>query len=110
MTNGEAIEYLEYLRDNYTRDGSIMCQAVDVAISVLKPKPIRTNGDRIRQMTDEKLACYIRQCACCEYEHDGANCVLDNCTNGITKWLKQEACNESDAEKSPDEGTEAPPS
>ena len=50
-----------------------------------------TNGDRIRKMTDEQLACYIRQCACCEYEHDGEKCVLDNCTAGIVKWLKKEA-------------------
>ena len=50
-----------------------------------------TNGDRIRKMTDEQLACYIRQCACCEYEHDGEKCVFDNCTAGIVKWLQKEA-------------------
>ena len=52
---------------------------------------IVTNGDKIRAMSDEELACYIRQCACCEYEHDGEKCVLDNCTDGIVKWLKKEA-------------------
>ena len=50
-----------------------------------------TNGDKIREMTDEQLACYIRQCAFCEYVHDGEKCVLDNCTAGIVKWLQKEA-------------------
>ena len=91
MTNDEAIKYLEYLKDNYTRKGGLMCQAVETAIEALKPQQAHTNADRIRQMTDEELACYISQCACCEYEHDGEKCVLDNCTAGIVKWLQKEA-------------------
>lgn len=54
MTNIEAIKYLEYLQDNYTRKGAPMCQAIDTAIAALKPKPIQTNADSIRQMTDEE--------------------------------------------------------
>ena len=49
-----------------------------------------TNRNRLLQMTDEELACYVRQCRCCEYEHDGEKCVLDNCTAGIAKWLQKE--------------------
>ena len=36
MTNGEAVKYLEYLKENYTRQGALMCQAVDTAIEALK--------------------------------------------------------------------------
>ena len=89
MTNIEAIKYLEYLQDNYTRKGAMMCQAIDTAIAALKPKPIQTNGDRIRQMTDEELAKIMRSCKFCAYldkgcQHNGT------CTQGFLEWLKQE--------------------
>lgn len=59
MKNSEAIKWLEYLRGGYTREGGIMCQAVDMAIEALKPASVRTNADRIRQMTDEELANFM---------------------------------------------------
>ena len=71
-----------------------------------------TNADRIRQMTDEELAkMLIRDvCSMCAGESN-ENCGASwFCETGILAWMKQEDCNESDAEKSPDEGTEAPPS
>lgn len=95
MTNIEAIKYLEYLQDNYTRKGAPMCQAVETAIAALKPKPIRTNADRIRQMTDEELAALIANendfCSLCAYKSDMLCTKLPTaCTHGFYEWLKQE--------------------
>lgn len=36
MTNQEAIETLEIFRDDYTREDSAICQAINIAIDVLK--------------------------------------------------------------------------
>ena len=98
MTNAEAIKYLGYLRENYTREGSLMCQAVDTAIEALKPKVIHTNADRIRQMTDEELASFIdiyniedickTRCAVVNYN----DCMAgEQCKANILAWLKQDA-------------------
>jgi hypothetical protein len=53
----------------------------------VKPK---TNADRIRQMTDEELAKFMRSCKFCAYldkgcQHNGT------CTQWFLEWLKQEA-------------------
>jgi hypothetical protein len=55
--------------------------------------PIRTNGDRIRQMTDEELAemlllstCYFG-CNKCKYH---GKCNGKSCTEAALEWLKQE--------------------
>lgn len=51
-----------------------------------KPK---TNGDRIRQMTDEELADVLQgQCICCAHQLKG--CTEKVCKDGAYKWLKQE--------------------
>lgn len=51
-----------------------------------KPK---TNGDRIRRMTDDELADVLQgQCACCAYRLTG--CTEKECKGGALKWLKQE--------------------
>lgn len=53
-----------------------------------KPKPL-TNGDRIRQMTDEEHADVMQgQCACCAYQLTG--CTEKECKDGAYEWLKQE--------------------
>lgn len=50
-----------------------------------KPKPL-TNGDRIRQMTDEELAEHINDYIC-----DHAECRADiKCSECKMQWLKQE--------------------
>ena len=91
MTNDEAIKYLEYLKDNYTRQGGPMCHAVETAIEALKPKQAHTNADRIRQMTDEEMSdflgglCNDYTCLVCEF-YDIASETCDP-----LKWLKQEA-------------------
>lgn len=57
-------------------------------------KPI-TNGERIRQMTDEELVELIFTgygCNMCVYEN--LNPCSTCCKEGLTKWLKQEANDE----------------
>lgn len=49
----------------------------------------KSNGDRIRQMTDEELADVLQgQCACCAYQLTG--CTEKECKDGAYEWLKQE--------------------
>jgi hypothetical protein len=55
-----------------------------------KPKPL-TNGDRIRQMTDEELADWITDghdlCDLCQF----STCRPEfGCEKGVLEWLKQE--------------------
>lgn len=52
-----------------------------------------TNGDRIRQMTDDELAKLFEEreaecCFCVDYV-SGA-CLNISCNNGVVLWLKQE--------------------
>ena len=98
MTNDEAIKYLEYLKDNYTRKGAPMCHAVETAIEALKPQQAHTNADRIRKMTDEQLA---EMLDIYDVDEICSYCAEIECTNecykGILKWLKQEVLkNDSD--------------
>lgn len=56
----------------------------------LKRKDALTNGDRIRQMTDEELAEWLDlhgECNQCAYHP--AQCKTE-CNEGHLKWLKQE--------------------
>ena len=49
-----------------------------------------TNGDKIRQMTDEELAdiFQLSDCENCPYWHN--NCGARMCRIGFLEWLKQE--------------------
>ena len=49
-----------------------------------------TNGDRLRQMTDEELADILElsDCETCPYNHN--NCGARMCRIGFLEWLKQE--------------------
>lgn len=53
-----------------------------------------TNGNRLRQMTDEELADVI-QCMCeyCAYQSTG--CMKKECIDGAYEWLKQEVSDET---------------
>ena len=59
------------------------------AIAAEITEPPKSNADRIRQMTDEELARFLRNfdmCIACQVE-----CTKENpCDKGIMKWLKQE--------------------
>ena len=47
----------------------------------------KTNGDRIRQMTDEELAELLSGCVACGHV---MNCLDTSCYECTLKWLKQE--------------------
>ena len=53
-----------------------------------------TNGDKIRNMTDEELAELMEprffDCAACPASEDVA-CEHDRCLENIKEWLKREA-------------------
>lgn len=49
-----------------------------------EPKP--TNGDRIRQMRNEKLGEFLRKSACDKCIHDCDNCNY-KCADGVLAWL-----------------------
>lgn len=62
MTNNEAISKIKFLLDVGGSDGftSSDKEALNTAINALsEPKTPKTNGDRIRQMTDEELAYFM---------------------------------------------------
>ena len=51
-----------------------------------------TNGDRIRQSTDEELAERMEfgfECIICPFDKNSPDCG-GNCKLGALKWLKQE--------------------
>ena len=54
-----------------------------------KPKPL-TNGDRIRQMTDEELAEFFDKISDCQTCIDNPSKCHVECIDSRLKWLKQE--------------------
>ena len=63
----------------------------EVACKDFERKPKLTNGDRIRQMTDEELADWITDghdlCDLCQF----STCRAEfECEKGVLEWLKQE--------------------
>ena len=54
----------------------------------------KTNGDRIRQMTDEELSEFLSldMCSMCsEHLNNFDNCgEIDTCRKGIMDWIKKE--------------------
>ena len=58
-----------------------------------------TNGDRIRQMTDEQIAGLLH-CGECAYRNsDAETCERYDCKEGILKWLKQEVYDDEQTAK-----------
>ena len=52
-----------------------------------------TNVDKIRSMSDEELAEFIRDydsCACCIFDFKSDDCYKKPCEGGIWEWLKRE--------------------
>ena len=94
MTNEEAIDYLLYMKHD-VQAGSPVDVAIDKGIEALKScetaKKPKTNGDRIRQMTDEELERIIGVCECCLCAYRG-ECEKSSCfcESGKIAWLKQE--------------------
>ena len=50
-----------------------------------------TNGDRIRQMSNEELAnMFYDKCECCKFEPGSKDCVENICVEGIKAYLESE--------------------
>ena len=75
----ERIEYNFY---------SEMIDAVQTIAAEITAPP-KSDGDRIRQMTDEELAKTMRSCKFCAYLYKGCQ-HNGTCTQGFLEWLKQE--------------------
>ena len=94
MDKKDAIYYLLYMK-HYVQAGSPVDVAIDTAIEALKEtaKQPKTNGDRIRQMTDEELAEWLvghDNCDICALCSFGTCRVESECGKGVLEWLKQE--------------------
>lgn len=80
-------------------DGFFVCDASEHTCNQYRPAKPMTNGDRIRQMTDEELAEWLDHVAGCgvcvlnegKYRYSGDHCAHEHdCMQYIEKWLKQE--------------------
>ena len=51
-----------------------------------------TNGDKVRQMSDEELARIIQSASCnwCIYRHGDDECITHPCRGGIKAYLESE--------------------
>lgn len=55
-------------------------------VNPLTPKP-RTNGDRIRQMTNAELVPVVLRYACHRVTESGRGCPFDACDDCVKRWL-----------------------
>jgi hypothetical protein len=94
MDKKDAIDYLLYMKHD-VQAGSPVDVAIDTAIEALKEteKQPKTNGDCIRNMTDDEelliaigIGCY--RCAYINGECDRG--YGKRCIDGNLEWLKQE--------------------
>lgn len=91
-------KYAEWDADGCTCmiDGRSVYNASDYTCDQYRPAKPLTNGDKIRQMTDEELAKHIMfKCSDCEYcstcyEYD----TEATCQDGFLKWLRKEAASD----------------
>lgn len=91
MDKKDAIDYLLYMKHDVLAN-SPYDVALDTAIEALKEttKQPKTNGDKIRAMTDEELAEWLDEfgnCRCCA--DIPTRCHME-CCYGHMEWLKQE--------------------
>lgn len=92
MTNNEAISRIKFLLDVGGSDvfTSSDIEALNMAINALSEfKESKTNGDRIRHMTDEELAEIVRfvlDCEDCTFH--GSNGCSGDCYAGAILWLR----------------------
>lgn len=77
----------------YCKAGHIVSFAQKIAAEITAPP--KSNGDRIRQMTDEELADFFCQISkCCGNDASCSMCpIYDGCAQNVMcveRWLKQE--------------------
>lgn len=94
MDKKDAIDYLLYMKHDVLAN-SPYDVALDTAIEALKEtaKKPKTNGDKIRAMTDEEelLSVIGTGCYRCAYRNGECDSGYgEGCIAGNLKWLKQE--------------------
>jgi hypothetical protein len=100
MTYEEAIHDMEMLKNIWIDIGQ-PTEERDLAIQAMKKQvPTVTNGDKLRNMTDEELyrmvtAAGFSRCRFCDLmDTQGNKCFrngAEQCRSNILAWLKQEA-------------------
>jgi hypothetical protein len=94
MNANEAISKIRFMLDVGGSDGftssdkEALNMAIDALTISISEKP-RTNGDRIRQMSDEELAKKLH-CDSCLYQIMKSECETSDCAFGILAWLRKE--------------------
>lgn len=80
---------LPFTREAYERAARIIDQMYAYTIEA---EPVRTNGDRIRNMTDEALVGIVFKKVCEIIRPDGdcKGVYFGNCEKCVLQWLKQE--------------------
>lgn len=88
MDKKDAIDYLLYMKHDVLAN-SPYDVALDTAIEALKEteKQSKTNGDKIRAMTDEELAESLSGSVACSHV---TRCLDTSCYECTLRWLKQE--------------------
>jgi hypothetical protein len=94
MDKKDAIDYLLYMKHDVLAN-SPYDVALDTAIEALKEtaKQPKTNGDRIRQMTDDEelLSAIGTGCYRCAYRNGECDSGYgEGCIAGNLEWLQQE--------------------
>jgi hypothetical protein len=95
MDKKDAIDYLLYMKHDVLAN-SPYDVALDTAIEALKEtaKQPKTNGDKIRSMTDDELAKFMcllidKLCFGCSFSHVD-ECEGITCEEARKQWLKQD--------------------
>ena len=72
---------------------AVTAKEVIFAMTYESADEIKTNGDRIRAMSDEEMAKFFGSDGLCEHISTEHNewCRCHNCTDCIVEWLRQSA-------------------
>ena len=88
-------------QDSITRDERIaFINMLGVIVAEITAPP-KSNGDRIRAMTDEELGFWkacpdCESCAWRENRECDNDCTKYNCFNGVIEWLRKEVSEDAD--------------
>lgn len=72
-------------------EGAVYALKLAEAAQVGGSETPKTNGDRVRAMSDEGLAWFLHKSCDKRCISRGVNCKNTPCTDGMLAWLRQEA-------------------
>jgi hypothetical protein len=91
-------EYYSHLDFSKTYMEALVDSLIANGVTVISASEPKTNGDRIRAMTDDELAdTWMRDfvvCHRCAYRYEcecDESVTIEKCREGIVEWLKQPA-------------------